>query len=140
MITRRNHNCSRYAHCSIRTLPLRKMVTVLAVMNLIDAVMCAAVYPVAFAMWYTPELLKKITLNATGTKSIDAIGAPINAPNLMLCVYTLVASGLLIMLEVIQLCQICQNTDLGAGDLIKWFRSHFGFLFLHFGRALFLAL
>merc|ERR1719201_1586065 len=72
-------------------------------MNLIDAIMCAAVYPVAFAMWYTPELLKKLTLNATGTKSIDAIGAPVNAPNLMLCVYTLVASGLLIMLEFIEL-------------------------------------
>ena len=116
------------------------MVTVLAVMNLIDAVMCAAVYPVAFAMWYTPNLLQKFSLNATGTKSVDAIGAPASAPNLMLSVYTVVASGLLILLEFIQVCQICQNTDLGAGDLIKWFRSHFGFLFLHFGRALFLAL
>merc|ERR1719506_302272 len=96
-------------------------------MNLIDALMCAAVYPVAFAMWYTPELLKKITLNATGTKSIDAIGAPINAPNLMLCVYTLVASGLLIMLEVIQLCQICQNTDLDEGRVLQGIDSLYVF-------------
>jgi len=115
------------------------MVVVLAVMNLIDALMCAAVYPVAFAMWYTPSVYNKLRVNATGTKSIDAIGVPLNEPNLMLAFYTDVASSLLIMLEFIQLCQLCQNTDLGAGNVIKWFRSYFGFLFLHFGRALYLA-